>query len=966
MSIRDKLQGTFRRHRDLGGGEAPVVTGGKSGTGGTSESGTTPGTEVRTETSRTEPGSPVDVPKDNPGALAALRSLALQQKTPEKKKGNQGSKSATLGAKLMDFARGETGKKAFAAMSLGMSLFGTVQNAAAEVVHVGSGTEVQQAAQQIAKDTGQPFVQVDANKAALEKVLQRAEAGEISLKHLVLDWGEGTAMPQSWEWQQLQQQYPKAFDQVEQVHIIGSNLQNHPFQGYSSSLFKNAKALVAFDLSTAMEPGPASAWVLEQTTQGVASLPAGMSPQDALIQAKKLAAQGASGGVATRVDIGDQSHTQAVESPLGAWLDEQGQSGKPVSMGALEAKLKELAATPEGLSDSVLGSLAARLSQPGFAIDYDAARLGQHLIDVRRAAGSETAAKALQDGRIHEVRQELAAQQNPALYAQERSPLFSTEITRGVPLTGTSAIPTGGLQGQAFLVDGLGTIRNGEVNVQAIRHPKNGDGIQLTFKLGHGAGAALEKLLNAHNATLVDKTIVNQAPKDGRVVTAEHGDQVSASATVDNQQPEMSVGPALRLEENNKFRLDYFPESMAKQSMRGEVQLQVYGASDATRNVQLRQVLEELGLKDVIGGKPSEVTEQKLIAFRLLEQADPRAHHALMSKLEQGGAVSLQDLQQALIAAEVPPAFLQQAYFANAAPGHLSVVVPGQSDAYARRGVHALYHTMGNAETFAFIASDGALMSTKDRLQVGKVFRGMSSDEDLRSGGAEFVFTRQVTTGVGNPSAYEMRGGAIIFKPDVLDRADWFAYSGDRYGTTLAGDRGKPSEAVRQIAQRAYQALKDQGDASVQGQDFDTWFNARIQSQVDHRENIYLPRPVGRHQVRETTGSSNETMLEGTIPLSQMERFIVPNQEAKDKVLAKLKSFGINEINGVKVEDFVQGRDKSFFTEEEMLRLQQPVDAKPGERVTDPKRDPRLQFYVRNQAPVTLPGLPGGNPTATG
>lgn len=966
MSIRDKLQGTFRRHRDLGGGERPIVTGDNSGTGSTGSTGGTRETESGAETKRTDAGVPIDAPKDNPGALAALRSLALQQKTPEKKKGNQGSKSATFGAKLMDFARGETGKKAFAAMSLGMSLLGNAQNAAAEVVHVGSGTEVQQAAQQIAKDTGQPFVQVDASKAALEKVLQRAEAGELSLKHLVLDWGEGTALPQSWEWQQLQQQYPKAFDQVEQVHIIGSNLQSHPFQGYSSSIFKNAKAIVAFDLATAMDPGPASAWVLQQTTQGVTSLPSGMSPQDALIQAKKLAAQGAAGGVATRVDIGDQSHTQALESPLGTWLDQQAQSGKPVSVGALEAKLKELAAAPEGLSDTVLGSLAARLSQPGFAIDYDAARLGQHLIDVRRAAGTESAVKALQGGQVHEVRQQLAAQQNPALYAQDRSPLFSTDINRGVPISGSSAIPTGGIQGQAFLVDGLGTIRNGEVNVQAIRHPTNGDGVQLTFKLGHGAGATLEKLLSARGATLVDRTIVNQAPKDGRVVTAEHGDQVSATATVENQQPEMSVGPAVRLEESGLFRLDYFPESMAKQSMRGEVQLQVYGATDASRNTQLRLILEELGLKDVIVGKPSESSEQKLIAFRLLEQADPRAHHALMSKLEQGGAVSLQDLQQALVAAEVPPAFLQQAYFANAAPGHLSVIVPGQSEAYARRGVHALYHTMGNAETFAFIASDGALMSTKDRLQVGKVFRGMSSDEDLRSGGAEFVFTRQVTAGVGNPNAYEMRGGAIIFKPDVLDRADWFAYSGDRYGTTLAGDRGKPSEAVREVAQRAYQALKDKGDASVQGQDFDTWFNAKIQSQVDHRENIYLPRPVGRHQVRETTGSGNETMLEGTIPLSQMERFIVPNQEAKDKVLAKLKAVGIAEINGVKVEDFVQVRDKNFFTEEEMLRLQQPVDAKPGEQVTDPKRDPRLQFYVRNQAPTMLPGVPGGNTTATG
>jgi hypothetical protein len=53
---------------------------------------------------------------------------------------------------------------------------------------------------------------------------------------------------------------------------------------------------------------------------------------------------------------------------------------------------------------------------------------------------------------------------------------------------------------------------------------------------------------------------------------------------------------------------------------------------------------------------------------------------------------------------------------------------------------------------------------------------------------------------------------------------------------------------------------------------------------------------------------------------------------------------GVQEINGQKVEDFVQVRDKHFFTDEEWLKMQNPVDAKPGDKVAAP----RLQFYVNN------------------
>lgn len=912
---------------------------------------------------------PTDRMETNAGALSAARSISLSTKAATTSR-NRGAEGATLGTRLMSFAGSGAVAKAAAAIALGVSLLGMAQPASADVVQIGKshGTPVEQAAQKIADEAGEPYVLVGASKAALAKIFQQANDGEMEIRHLILDIGHGK-LPAAAEWQKLQQQFPAAFDQVQVVHVIGQKLKGHPFDAWKGELFPNASAVVTFSLSKNVKHGPASAWLIEQTTASIAGMDPGasLSPHEAQIQAKAIATSAALPGVGVRVDVGKQSFIPGPDNGaaagLSSWLGAKAANGS-LTRAVLQKKLKELGSLPKGFSAGMLADLAQRVAKLGPFVDYDAARLTAHLADIERVAGTKLALKALQDGNVDQVRHELATKANGAHYAKERSNLFAKEVPRGLPLDGDAAIPTGGIQGAPYLVDGLGTVRNGEVNIQAIRHPKNGDGYQLTFKLGDEAGYRLEKFMNAGGATLIDKTIMNQAPVDGRVVTIEKTDAVQATATVENQPPEMSVGPALRLEKADAYRLDYFAESISKQSLRGEVQLQVYGKSDAERNQRLRDVLQELGLKDALGGKPSAETEQKMKALRLLEQADPRAHHALADRLDKGGDVTPAELHAALTAAEVPPAFVEQAYFAEGAPGHLSVIVPGQSEAYARRGVHALYHTMGNAETFAYIAADGALMSTKDRLQVGKVFRGMSSDEDLRTGGADFVFTRQVTTSTGNPDAQLMSGGAIIFKADVLDRADWFAYAGDNFGTTLSGDRGAPTEAVKEVARRTYERMKAAGKFAEQPYEFEPWFKAYVGQQLDQRENTYLPRPVGRHQVAKTEDTSNETMLEGTIPLSQMERFIVPNDQARERTLAKLKALGVNEINGTKVEDFVQVRKGRFFTDEEMLRFQNPVDAKPGDKTTNELKDPRLEFYVKNK-PFQLPGV-GAGETKTG
>lgn len=77
-----------------------------------------------------------------PAALdprAAIKALALEHKVESRHK-NKAAEAAGFGARLMNLVRGESSKKAFAVMGLGMALLGTAQGASAEVVNVGQPT----------------------------------------------------------------------------------------------------------------------------------------------------------------------------------------------------------------------------------------------------------------------------------------------------------------------------------------------------------------------------------------------------------------------------------------------------------------------------------------------------------------------------------------------------------------------------------------------------------------------------------------------------------------------------------------------------------------------------------------------------------------------------------------------------------------------------------------------------------
>jgi hypothetical protein len=98
----------------------------------------------------------------------------------------------------------------------------------------------------------------------------------------------------------------------------------------------------------------------------------------------------------------------------------------------------------------------------------------------------------------------------------------------------------------------------------------------------------------------------------------------------------------------------------------------------------------------------------------------------------------------------------------------------------------------------------GAL-STQDRFQLGIIAAGASVDEDIRTGGAESVFTRLLTNGMPkspNIGNYPLIGKLqILYDLDLVERVG-FVYASDKYGTKEESDyQTRPN--VVELAQRA-------------------------------------------------------------------------------------------------------------------------------------------------------------------
>lgn len=102
------------------------------------------------------------------------------------------------------------------------------------------------------------------------------------------------------------------------------------------------------------------------------------------------------------------------------------------------------------------------------------------------------------------------------------------------------------------------------------------------------------------------------------------------------------------------------------------------------------------------------------------------------------------------------------------------------------KGQHLLHHGVAHGtveETVRNVLNTGGQFApSADKLRRGIELGGMSPEEDLRTGGASYFFTRLQKT------SRALHGHGFAWKADHLARLDSISYDGDKYGRTSDGE----------------------------------------------------------------------------------------------------------------------------------------------------------------------------------
>ena len=196
-------------------------------------------------------------------------------------------------------------------------------------------------------------------------------------------------------------------------------------------------------------------------------------------------------------------------------------------------------------------------------------------------------------------------------------------------------------------------------------------------------------------------------------------------------------------------------------------------------------------------------------------------------------------------------------------PGYSTYVENGKHEEYLAkygedvRAVHML-NSMSVDSVYRVLTT--GLMSTTERFSRGVVKNGISSVLDIDSGGADNVFTRIMNA----EQRSKIQNHAVVLKPEIFDRTDWYAYNVDSYGST-----NEAHFAGRLAPEEIFQRTMDD---------------------LDHYS------------------TDNEQMFRTGIGVEYIEAIEVDELD-RDELLEGLYQKGLSEVNGRPIEEVILARE---------------------------------------------------------
>ena len=245
---------------------------------------------------------------------------------------------------------------------------------------------------------------------------------------------------------------------------------------------------------------------------------------------------------------------------------------------------------------------------------------------------------------------------------------------------------------------------------------------------------------------------------------------------------------------------------------------------------------KDFGIKDVF----SNVSEESEREFKTNYY---EWHHKIDARLTQKQAKAVEDLQNKEVSLN-----------------YTTFIDRNKHKKYLKMSGEDLrsYHEFSSGSIMGIYRALGlGFFSTSERFSRGLIAKGASSTDDFISGGADSVFTRIAnTTQINRMGQDEV---IAVFKPELWDRTDWYAYPDDQYGTT-SGDtyinRLSPEELFSLIAKN--------------NKEFE----------------------------------DNEQMFRIGIGPNYIEHIVVPLDE-RNRIINGIKSLGMTSVDGRQIEDII-------------------------------------------------------------
>lgn len=297
-----------------------------------------------------------------------------------------------------------------------------------------------------------------------------------------------------------------------------------------------------------------------------------------------------------------------------------------------------------------------------------------------------------------------------------------------------------------------------------------------------------------------------------------------------------------------------FANASAKTAMRGKVKIETFSNDPAEAQEMLGKALKDLGLdRHKLDVKPAAKDTTMARASRALWNIEGGSYRR---------PLTVEDATQRLESYGVD---IKKVTAQQNSLGYEEPVIPGRWKNYRQEGARFLYHQFSPKEQAVRGISGadggkGGVLSTVARTENGVIIGGMSSSEDLNTGGASSTFTRLVgerSTDAAK-SWYSDYNYTAIISPQILDRVDWYGYTYDNYGRTN-----------------------------------DSSFTQRAGAD-DHI------KAVAKNGQR-----GNEIMFRNAVAREDILLFAVPDEAMRASMLASLSSSGVTTIRGQALDEMV-------------------------------------------------------------